>query len=347
MTLPAPLPKARIRVLIVDDSATVRSTLTRVLEKAPDIHVVGTAADGRIARDRIVQLKPDVVTLDMEMPDVDGMTLLRAVMKHAPVPIVVISSVTPRGSSRAFAAIEAGAVDVLCKPTGAMSLGDLEREVVQRVRAAALSVRREPTAAAPPPSGMQFASRQIVGLVASTGGTEALRHVLDGLPANCPPVVIVQHIPPVFSARLAERLNKSSQLDIREAEDGEILEAGMARIARGDMHLLVDSTPSGYRTKLRAGPRVQEQRPSGDVLLMSLASSAGSRTVAAILTGMGEDGVDGLMQLREAGATTFAQDQASSVVYGMPREAFERGAAMREVSLSNMARAILGALKGR
>jgi Chemotaxis response regulator containing a CheY-like receiver domain and a methylesterase domain len=340
----------RIRVLIVDDSAVVRKLATDALSADPEIEVVGTAGDPYVARDRIKQLKPDVLTLDLEMPRMDGLTFLRILMEQHPLPVVIMSSLSQRGSNYALEALRLGACDVLGKPAGSYSFGDLGPQLIARVKAAA-SVRltpRAPAASSPEkslaslvranPRSTPPTARQVILLGASTGGTEALRAVLTRLPAGLPPIAIVQHIPPVFSKAFADRLREQCAFEVREAADGDRLEPGLALIAPGNFHLMLQCHGTHYRARVTGGPQVWHQRPAVDVLFKSAADcGAGPHAVAGVLTGMGKDGAEGLLRLRELGAVTFAQDEASSVVYGMPRAAWENGAAQRQIPLGRIA----------
>lgn len=338
-----------IRTLIVDDSAIVRRVLTDILDAQSDIEVVGTAPDPYIARDRILTLKPDVITLDIEMPRMDGLTFLEKIMKFHPLPVIVISSLAQSSTKAAMEALTRGAVDVLAKPGGPYSVGDLKEDLPRRVRAAAAArnIRRGGEAAemAPAPTpAPALEDRPPAGLIAigaSTGGTQAIEQVIRALPAGMPPVVITQHIPPVFSAAFAERLNRSTPLTVWEAKGGERLEPGNVVVAPGGHHLVVErDRDGGWRTRVDDGPKVCYQRPSVDVLFHSVARAAGARATGVILTGMGSDGAEGLGAMRAAGAWTVAQDEASCVVFGMPREAIERGAAERVLPLAQIGPAL-------
>jgi two-component system, chemotaxis family, protein-glutamate methylesterase/glutaminase len=341
-------PATPIRTLIVDDSAIVRRVLSAILEAQPDIEVVGTAPDPYIARDRILSLKPDVVTLDIEMPRMDGLTFLDRIMRYHPLPVIVISSLAQGSTKAAMEALSRGAVDVLAKPGGPYSVGDLKDDLPRRVRAAAAArpARRDPVP--PPATGAPLSApatsrpRGLIAIGASTGGTQAIEQVIRDLPVDMPPIVIAQHIPPVFSAAFAERLNRVAALEVREAAGGELLEPGKVFIAPGGFHLVVDAAePGRWRTRLDNGPKVCYQKPSVDVLFHSVARSAGSQALAVILTGMGSDGAEGMLAMRRAGAWTAAQDEASCVVFGMPREAIELDAAEKVLPLNQIAGALL------
>jgi two-component system chemotaxis response regulator CheB len=337
--------KTPVRVLIVDDSAVMRQLLSSLLEADPDITVVGTAADPYIARDRIKTLNPDVITLDVEMPHMDGLTFLRKIMTLRPMPVVMISTLTQSGAETTLEALEIGAVDFIAKPAHeqAERLAELAEELQQKVKAAAqvrVAVRR---ASSPPraPRRLLRPSGRIVFVGASTGGVEALKTLLMGLPENCPPTLITQHMPPRFTTGFAERLNRECPMKVSEAADGDVIETGHAYIAPGSHHLEIVRSGSGYVCRLSDGSPVSGHRPSVDVLFRSAARVCPKIAVAAILTGMGKDGAEGMLELHRAGGVTLGQDEDSSLIYGMPRAAFERGAVMRQFSLSRMADAIL------
>jgi two-component system, chemotaxis family, protein-glutamate methylesterase/glutaminase len=338
--------KSPVRVLIVDDSAVMRQLLTGLLEADPDITVVGTAADPYIARDRIKTLNPDVITLDVEMPHMDGLTFLRKIMALRPMPVVMISTLTQSGAETTLEALEVGAVDFVAKPAHeqAERLAELADELQQKVKAAAqvrVAVRRTPSPAPREPRRLLRATGRIVFVGASTGGVEALKSLLMGLPENCPPTLITQHMPPRFTTGFAERLNRECPMKVSEAADGDVLEAGHVYIAPGSHHLEIARAGSGHVCRLSEGPPVSGHRPSVDVLFRSAARVCAKTAVAAILTGMGKDGAEGMLELRRAGGVTLGQDEESSLIYGMPRAAFERDAVMRQYSLSRMADAIL------
>lgn len=337
----------RIRVLIIDDSAVVRKLATEALRSDPEIEVVGTAGDPYVARDKIKQLKPDVLTLDLEMPRMDGLTFLRILMEQHPLPVVIMSSLSQRGSNYALEALRLGACDVLGKPAGSTSFGDLGPQLSSRIKAAAgVRLARRVSASDKPVATLQRAQprsatinpRQVILLGASTGGTEALRAVLTRLPAGLPGIAIVQHIPAVFSKTFADRLSDECAFTVREAADGDRLEPGVALVAPGNFHLMLQWQHDHYRARVTGGPQVWHQRPAVDVLFKSAADcGAAPHAIAGVLTGMGKDGAEGLLRLRELGATTFAQDEASCVVYGMPRAAWENGAAQRQITLDRIA----------
>jgi two-component system chemotaxis response regulator CheB len=338
----------RIRVLVVDDSAVVRKLVSEALKNDPEIEVVGTAVDPYIARDKIKTLQPDVLTLDIEMPRMDGLTFLKILMEQHPLPVIIMSSLSQRGSDVALEALRLGAFDVLGKPAGAYSFGDLGPQLIARIKASVGARLRRARGSTPPipakPARTRRVDRgrEIILLGASTGGTEALREVLTHLPAEVPPIAIVQHIPPVFSKTFADRLNQMCQIEVREAVDGDRLESGLALIAPGNFHMLLQWQVDHYRVRVINGPAVWHQRPAVDLLFKSSVDcGAAPHAIAGILTGMGRDGADGLLKLREKGATTFAQDEASCVVFGMPRVAWENGAAQRQLPLERVADFIL------
>lgn len=341
---------SKIKVLIVDDSAIVRKLLSAALFEEQDMEVVGTAPDPFVARDKILALKPDVLTLDIEMPRMDGLTFLKKLMHYQPMPVVVISSLGQAGCQSAMQALRLGAVEVLAKPGGPYSVGDLRLELAAKIRAAAAArLRISPEAPAakaePPPSAPAFDVSAVIAIGASTGGTEAIQEVLTRMPANSPGIVITQHIPPVFSLAFAKRLNEICPMEIKEATDGDTLVSGRALIAPGNFHMLLRRSPGGgFRVTVQDGPRVCYQRPSVDVMFSSVAEAVGSRAVGVLLTGMGSDGARGLLKMKQAGARTVAQDEASSVVFGMPKEAIRLGAADQVASLTRIPAAILGQL---
>jgi two-component system, chemotaxis family, protein-glutamate methylesterase/glutaminase len=344
------LPGRKIRVLIVDDSAIVRKILTDALSGEPDMEVVGTAPDPYVARDKILALSPDVLTLDIEMPRMDGLTFLKKLMHFRPMPAVVISSLTQPSCRTAITALECGAVEVLAKPGGPYSVGDLKHTLASKIRAAAVARLRpagqtQPAAKAVKPAPLKLAHlampETLIAIGASTGGTEAIASILTRLPADCPGIVVAQHIPPGFSRAFANRLNEICEISVKEAEDGDDVQPGRALIAPGDFHMLLRKRPGGYFVNVKTGPRVCYQRPSVDVLFSSVAEAAGPKAVAAILTGMGSDGAQGMLKMRQAGARTMAQDEASCVVFGMPREAIALGAAEQVIPLSRVAEALL------
>jgi two-component system chemotaxis response regulator CheB len=343
-----------IRVLIVDDSPTVCSIFRRGLERADGITVIGTAPDPYVARDMIVRDPPDVVTLDIEMPRMDGLTFLRKLMKHFPLPVVVVSTLTQDGSAKAVEALQCGAVEVVAKNLGGGQANDLVLELVRKVRAAAGSrvssrpmTERMRNAPAPPRvlQRLNAPGTRVLLIGSSTGGTDALAHIFARLPANTPGTLVVQHMPPGFTAQMAQRLDRLSAMTVREAEGGEVLQPGLALIAPGDRHLLLRGNVGRFTTELRDGPKVSRHKPSVDVLFRSGAAAAGAAAIGVILTGMGRDGAQGMAALCEAGAHTIAQDEASCVVWGMPRAAVELGVIEVEAPLDQMPETICRAVE--
>jgi two-component system, chemotaxis family, protein-glutamate methylesterase/glutaminase len=333
----------KIRVLIVDDSAIVRRILRQALSAAEDIEVIGTAPDPYVARDMILALRPDVLTLDIEMPRMDGLTFLRKLMRFHPMPAVVISSLAQKNCCAALDAMAFGAVEVLAKPGGPHSVGELGVTLAEKIRAAALTKRcnmDEMTQPKPIAVGA-FTPETVIAIGASTGGTDAIAAIIKSVPADAPPIVIAQHMPPVFSRAFAERLNASCSVEVKEAADGDELRPGSALVAPGDHHMLLRKRAGGYRVEVKTGPRVCYQRPSVDVLFFSVAEAAGAHATGALLTGMGADGAEGLLKMRHAGARTIAQDEATCAIFGMPREAIARGAAQSVLPLDRIAGEIL------
>jgi two-component system chemotaxis response regulator CheB len=358
------LANKKIRVLVIDDSASVRQTMTAILQEDPEIEGIGSAPDPFSAARRIQEEVPDVITLDVEMPRMDGITFLRKLMSQCPVPVVMCSSLTEEGSETLLQAMEAGAVDVILKPRIGVAdhLAEHNLQIRDVVKGASRArVRGRPAvreakpegpqkkltadAVLPPPSGraMSRTTEMVVCLGASTGGTEALREVLEALPANAPGVVVVQHMPENFTRAFAKRLNGLCEVDVKEAVDGDPVLRGHVLIAPGGKHLMLERQGARYHVSVKDGPLVSRHRPSVDVLFRSAARSAGSNAVGVIMTGMGDDGARGLLEMKQAGARTFAQDEATSIVFGMPREAIARGGADRVIPLGSIARELLAA----
>jgi two-component system chemotaxis response regulator CheB len=337
-----------IRVLVVDDSAVVRRVLTDELSRFHDIEVVGTAVDPYAARDKIVELQPDVITLDVEMPRMDGLSFLARLMKHHPMPVVVVSSLTPANSELAMRALDLGAVEVVPKPGSVYSTPDVARDLVRAIRAAAIAqIGRADGEVHPPPVHVRplRTTDKVVAIGASTGGVKAIEAVLRGLPADCPATLIVQHMPANFTRPFAARLDNVCPMQVREARDGDDLAPGVALIAPAGSHMLLARNGTRYVVRIKDGPRVHYQRPSVDVLFGSFASAAGPNAIGALLTGMGSDGAKGLLEMREAGAHTIAEAEQSCIVYGMPKVAAEIGAAIEVTPLPRVAGAILNALR--
>ncbi len=338
----------KIRVLVVDDSAIVRKILCEEIGKEDDMEVVGSAPDPYIARDKIVLLKPDVITLDIEMPRMDGLTFLKKLMAYNPLPVIIISSLTAQGSKMALEALESGAVEVMAKPGSSFSVGDMSMQLKEKIRAAArVDVKRVacpvssmacPLKMAPPI--LAQTTQKIVAIGASTGGTEALKVILMKMPRVTPGILVVQHMPAQFTAAFAQRLNQLCQIEVKEARDGESVLDGQALIAPGNFHMLLKRSGAKYLVNVKDGPLVHHQRPAVDVLFHSVAQHAGGNAVGVILTGMGADGARGMLKMKEAGAKTIAQDEASCVVFGMPKEAIKMGAADRILPLEQISQEV-------
>jgi two-component system, chemotaxis family, protein-glutamate methylesterase/glutaminase len=335
-------PDRKRRVLIVDDSALVRQVLCAILSRHPLLDVVGTATDPYDARERIRELDPDVLTLDVEMPRMDGLTFLGKLMKGHPMPAVMLSSLTAKGTTTALDALDLGAVDVIGKPTmnQAAGLEAMGAEIAEAVYAASLARvgGGRPAPPAPPKALAPLAARvrtgrALIALGSSTGGTEALRRVFEAIPENLPPIAVVQHMLPGFTQAFAERLDRTCRARVKVAEDGEALKAGTVYLAPDEAHLVIGRFSRGLVALVQPGDRVSRHLPSVDVLFQSVAEASGHHALGAILTGMGDDGARGLLQMRQKGARTLGQDEASCVVYGMPRAAYQRGAVEELVPL--------------
>lgn len=338
-----------IRVLIVDDSATARAVLREILESDPSIEVVASASDAYVARDKIVELRPDVVCLDVEMPRMDGITFLKRLMHYMPVPVVMVSSLTQNGAKTTLEALEAGAVDFVPKPHSHIYDGveEMRDELLSKIKMASKvrvsqhalqNIRQANT------TSLAETTHKILAIGASTGGTEALKEVLMGLPRNAPGMVIVQHMPANFTAPFAERLNSMCAMEVREARNGDSITPGVALIAPGDYHMVVRRSGARYYVEIGSGDKVSGHRPSADVLFNSVAKIAGANAIGVILTGMGGDGARGLLAMRHSGSRTLGQDENSSIVYGMPKVAFELGAVEKQLPLSKIAQGILESL---
>lgn len=331
-----------IKVLCVDDSALIRNLLREIIDTQPDMKVVAVAPDPLVARDLIKQHNPDVLTLDVEMPRMDGLDFLERLMRLRPMPVLMVSSLTQAGSEVTLRALELGAVDFIAKPSLGIRDGmlDYAEEIVSRIRAAARSRPRQRPPISTPVTALRapmISSEKLIIIGASTGGTEAIRQVLEPLPANSPAILITQHMPGGFTRSFAERLNRLCRIGVKEAENGERVLPGHAYIAPGDHHLELARSGANYIIRLHDGPPVNRHRPSVDVLFNSAARCAGRNAVGALLTGMGKDGAAGLLEMRQAGSSTLAQDEQSCVVFGMPREAIALNAATEVTALSEIA----------
>ncbi|MDG3439633.1 protein-glutamate methylesterase/protein-glutamine glutaminase [Nitrospirillum amazonense] len=354
----------KIRVLVIDDSASVRQVMTDILQSDPEIDVMATASDPFVAARRIQQEVPDVITLDVEMPRMDGITFLRRLMSQRPVPVVICSSLAEAGSETANQAWDAGAVDIILKPRvgTAEFLQDAKIRICDAVKAAARARLKHVPAAPrvreperkltadvvlPPPlvrhHAMARTTETVVCIGASTGGTESLRVVLEGLPAASPGIVVVQHMPEKFTEAFARRLNGLCEMEVKEAEDGDTVMRGRVLIAPGNRHMLLQRSGARYYVSVKDGPLVSRHRPSVDVLFRSAATHVGPNAVGILMTGMGDDGARGLLEMKGAGAHTIAQDEATSVVFGMPREAIALGAAGKILPLDQLATEIIRA----
>lgn len=345
----------KIRVLIVDDSAVVRKVFSEELGREGDIEIVGTAPDPYVARDMIVKLKPDVVTLDIEMPRMDGLTFLRKLMRYFPLPVIIVSSLTEAGGAIAMEAMDSGAVEVICKPGEAYSVGDMSVQLAEKIRAAAqidikaMRVRSaKPGVApggAPPKLSITKTTNQLIAIGSSTGGTEALKVVLPQMPSNSPGIMVVQHMPRHFTKKFAERLDSLCQIRVKEAEDGDSVVPGICLIAPGNYHMVMRRSGARYYVNIKDGPLVCHQRPAADVLFNSVAAYGGSNAIGVILTGMGKDGSQGLLKMKQAGARVIAQDEKSCVVYGMPGETVKLGCVDKEVPLNEVSNTVLEMLQ--
>jgi len=312
---------------------------------------VGTAMDPFVARDKIVSLKPDVLTLDLEMPRMDGLSFLEKLMKHYPMPVVVVSSLAPRNSENAFRALRMGAVDVICKPGSAYTTQQVSRDIIKAVRTASVAKiefftedfkkRDNGRHIKNTGRGLALTTHKLIAIGASTGGTKAIEIVLRDLPLNTPGIVIVQHMPPVFTKNFADRLSDLCQINVKEAKDGDLVQSGTALLAPGNYHMLLEKSGAKYYVRIKQGPPVNYHRPSVDVLFKSVAKAAGKNATAVILTGMGNDGAKGMLEMKNAGAITFAQDEATCVVHGMPKEAVKLGGVCKELPIQSIAGAIL------
>lgn len=336
-----------IRVLVVDDSAVMRAFLSRVVASQPDMELLGASPDPLLAIDRIRRTPPDVITLDVEMPRMNGLDFLRNLMMVRPLPVIMISSLTREGAETTMKALELGAVDFIPKPASYDQLEQNAQEIADKIRAAAGArvSRRRPTLAqpaqksrpAPLVHSAPVALHRVIGIGASTGGVEALRDVLTHLPSSIPPIVIAQHMPPGFTETFARRLDTLCRIHVKQAEDGEPVHGGVAYIAPGGRHLLLMRRGGGYSLRVTDDPPVNRHRPSVDTLFRSIAKAAGPKAIGVMLTGMGGDGADAMLEMSRAGAYNIAQDEASCVVFGMPRQAIAAGGVNEVASLPDIA----------
>jgi len=323
-----------IKVLVVDDSAVVRKVFSEQLSKQKGIVVVGTAPDPYVAREKIVKLKPDVITLDIEMPRMDGITFLKKLMQHYPLPVIIVSSLSTKGSKIALEALSLGALEVISKPSAAYSVGDMSLQLAEKIRAVygakMMSSATQNSENKPLTSigsmALAATTNKIIAIGASTGGTEAIKNVLTRLPHNTPGIVVVQHMPAQFTTSFAQRLDELCQMKVKEAQDGDTVVNGQVLIAPGNFHMIFKRSGARYYVEVKTGPLVHYQRPAVDVLFKSVARFAGANALGIILTGMGKDGAAGMLDMKKAGAINIAQDEKSSVVFGMPKEAINIGA---------------------
>lgn len=343
----------KIRVLIVDDSAVVRKVFSEELSQERDIEIIGTAPDPYVAREKIVALKPDVITLDIEMPRMDGLTFLGKLMKHFPLPVIIVSSLTREGGDLALEAMDLGAVDVISKPSEAYSVGDMSVQLADKIRGAAkvnvADLKTRGKKAAQQATLVQKRSlsettNKIIAIGSSTGGTEALKEVLIKLPPSTPGIMIVQHMPPNFTTSFAKRLDILCRINVKEAEDGDAVLPGHALLAPGNYHMVMRRSGARYYVNVKNGPLVCHQRPAVDVLFNSVAAFGGANALGVILTGMGKDGAEGMLKMHDAGAKTIAQDEKSCVVFGMPKEAIATGGVDKVVPLGDISQAIFDML---
>ncbi len=353
------MPSKKIRVLVVDDSASVRQTMKEILESDPAIEVIATASDPFVAASHMMREEPDVITLDVEMPRMDGLTFLDKIMSQHPIPVVMCSSLTTEGSETALSALERGAVDIITKPTVGTRqfLEESKVRICDAIKSAAQARLSKPRLAGaakpspkltadvmlpkPPTHAMIQTTEKIVAIGASTGGTEALREILEALPADAPGIVIVQHMPEKFTAAFAQRLNSICKITVKEAENNDSVLRGQALIAPGNKHMMLKRSGARYCVEIRDGPLVSRHRPSVDVLFRSAARYGGKNVLGVILTGMGDDGAKGMREMKDAGACNIAQDENSCVVFGMPQEAIKVGAVDHILPLERIANEIL------
>ena len=334
-----------IRVLVVDDSALIRQILSEIIKSEPDMTLVGAAPDAFVAKKLVLEKSPDVITLDIEMPKVDGLRFLEVLMNARPTPVVMISTLTEKGADATLRSLELGAIDFVAKPKIGVAQGMAEYHelIVDKIRTAARSkVKKASPAQAASVNKVSYSgTEKLIAIGASTGGTEAIKEVLRTFPANAPATVITQHMPAGFTSTYAKRLDAVCQMQVKEAKGGERLLPGQAYLAPGDKHMEIERSGADYRIRLTDGARVSGHKPSVDVLFNSICKSAGSNALGVLLTGMGSDGASGLLEMFNAGCETFCQDEASCIVFGMPKVAIEKGAAKRVISLDDMGRSVL------
>lgn len=337
----------KIKVLVIDDSSIARQIISKALKSDPEIEVVGAVPDPYLARDQILSLKPDVLTLDVEMPRMDGITFLRKLMKYHPMPVVMVSSLTQKGAETTLAALEAGAVEIVAKPEMEKhNFNEITVELVDKVKSASkakmLSRPKSSIISAPRPlTSMVATTNKIIAIGASTGGTEALKNVLSKMPANSPGILVVQHMPETFTTAFAMRLNQLSALSIKEASDGDSVTPGTCLVAPGNKHMLLRRSGSRYYVNVKDGPLVLRHRPSVEVLFNSVAKTAGKNAVGIMLTGMGGDGAKAMKNMKDAGAQTVAQDEKTCVVFGMPKEAIKLGGVDKVLPLGQIPATVL------
>ncbi|OJF70154.1 chemotaxis response regulator protein-glutamate methylesterase [Alteromonas sp. V450] len=338
-----------IKVLVVDDSALIRQILSEIIKSEPDMALVGAAPDAFVAKKLVLEKSPDVITLDIEMPKVDGLRFLEVLMNARPTPVVMISTLTEKGADATLRSLELGAIDFVAKPKIGVAQGMAEYHelIVDKIRTAARSkVKKASPAKAASVNKVSYSgTEKLIAIGASTGGTEAIKEVLRTFPANAPATVITQHMPAGFTSTYARRLDSVCQMQVKEAKGGERLLPGQAYLAPGDKHMEIERSGADYRIRLSDGPRVSGHKPSVDVLFNSMCKSAGNNAIGVLLTGMGSDGASGLLEMRNAGSETFCQNEDSCIVFGMPKVAIEKGAAKKILALDEMGKAILNTVE--
>ena len=350
----------KIKVLVVDDSALIRSVMKEIINSQPDMEMVGAAPDPLVARDLIKQLNPDVLTLDVEMPKMDGLEFLEKLMRLRPMPVLMVSSLTGKESEATLCALELGAVDFVTKPklgiqSGMLEDGNIIADKIRLVASAKIERQklqgsnsmRYPRNSLPPLRNKIVSTKNLIAIGASTGGTKAIKNFLSRMPRDCPAILIAQHMPAGFTRSFAQHLSSTCEISVKEAEDGELILPGVAYIAPGDCHLLLTRMGNNYLTRLDTGPPVNHHRPSVDTLFSSVATHAGRNAAGIIMTGMGKDGALGLLEMKNAGAFNLAQDEASCTIYGMPKEAVAMGAVHEIAPLDELAYKVLNYLATR